>query len=1026
MDEPHPVPPALPAQLVLDASLRIRDGNVAAAALAGRSAGTLVGALPWEALPFGDRATWQEMLAQARGGSESVECAVEHRHTADGYTLRAHQIGDLLIVSLHVTAHAQAAHTPAAHTQAARLTSPSQDERLQRVLAASGATAFDLDLLTSDSYLDSRFGSIFGYADGQAPADWTAYVAHYNADDLAAMRQEAERAMREGSSYECESRITRVDGSEGWVRVSADVQVDANGTPCRSTGTVTDITREKESAAALSEMQRLLNAAQRLAGVGSWSWNVRTGAVTWSEEMFRLQGYDPATVTPSFELVLATAVNDEHRADFMGKVQSALAGSAGYDFEMPMRRTDGEIRLFRARAEIERDASGQPTLMTGTAEDITERRRAEEAFRHSEQELFRAQRMARVGSFTRSMSSGLTSWSPMTRELLEFSADMEPSLDSAMSRLSASDAARYRALVQRAIDSGEPYEMEASTRLPSGRVAVLRLTGEVDRDAQGQAISVHGLLADVTAQREQEQALRISEERFRTVWESSPIGLRLSDARGVTLYVNPRALQMFECTLDEFMSESWRDRLHPDDRARVAAEGRDAVLRQREKKVEYRLLLSDNRVRYLRATVVSVHASDGQFAGHVGALEDRTDEVESALAKERMEQQMHQAQKLESLGVLAGGIAHDFNNLLVGVLTNASLALLELSAEQPAYGIVRDIERAAQRAADLTRQLLAYSGKGRFIVEAVSLSELAVEMTQLLRTVVSKHARLQLDVRHDLPLVHADATQLRQVVMNLITNASDSLGESAGEILLRTRVAHIEDAATNAVMFGGPLSPGPYVLLEVADTGGGMDADTVHRIFDPFFTTKFTGRGLGLAATLGIVRGHDGAVGVRSQPGAGTTVSLYFPIAQAARREPERSRNATPPGHGAILVVDDDDGVRAVARSLLQRQGFDVLLAANGVEGLEQFSEHRSEIRAILLDLTMPVMGGEETLKQLRQVDPDVRVILMSGYSDLDVEGAFVGAGLSGFLQKPFRADDVYHALEVALVRTPLHPEDSR
>ncbi len=773
--------------------------------------------------------------------------------------------------------------------------------------------------------------------------------------------------------------------------------------------------RERADADALLESERQLTTAQRLAGVGSWSWNIQTNEVFWSQEMFRVQGYDPATVKPSFELVLALAVDDEARAFFWDTVQRALGGTDAFDFEKPMRRADGAIRLLHTRGEVERDASGAPVRMTGTAEDVTERRHVETSLRQAEKELYRAQRMARIGSFVRSASTGQLWWSPMTRAILEVPDNQEPSLELALSRFPQGDAARYLAMTARAVETGEPYELEAETVMPSGRQVIVRISGEVDRDATGRAVTVHGLLADITHQREQERALRESEERFRTLWEASPVGIRMTDANGVSLYANPRLLEMFDCSFDDFRTDRWRERIHPDDRQRVAAEGRDSILNVRDKRVEYRIVRRDGRVTYMRATIAVIRRHDGVFAGHVGALEDLTEETEARLEKERLERQMHQAQKLESLGVLAGGIAHDFNNLLVGVLTNASMALMDLTPESPAYDTVRDIERAAQRAADLTRQLLAYSGKGRFIIEPLSLSELAVEMTQLLRTVVSKRASLQLDLQHDLPLVRGDATQLRQVVMNLITNASDSLGEKNGEILLRTYMTEVTSSALGMGMFGGPLRPGSYIVLEVADTGSGMDDDTLQRIFDPFYTTKFTGRGLGLAATIGIVRGHDGAIAVTSTVGKGTSFSLYFPVGGGVRREVPASTAPALVGYGSILVVDDDDGVRAVARSLLQRQGFNVVLAVNGKEAVELFAQHRDEVRVILLDLTMPVMSGDEALQRLRAHDPTVRIILMSGYSDVDVEGTFAGAGLSGFLQKPFRAEDVYRALAAAL-----------
>ncbi len=890
-----------------------------------------------------------------------------------------------------------------------------RDAQIRRVLRATGAAAFDLDLQRELMHTVGNFGSFFGYAAHETPTAWSDFERHFDPDDRRAVQLAAMESLRTGRPYVCDCRTVGADGTRRLLRVHGDVQGDAQGRPLRSTGLILDVTAEGDVAIALRESERQLNTAQRIAGLGSWSWNIGTNTVDWSPEMYRIQGFDPAVTSPSFELVLSLAVDDARRAEFTQRLQRALDGEDAYDFEIPIRRADGALRLLHSRGAVERDVDGQAVRMTGTAEDITERRHAEESLRLAQRELYRAQRMARIGSFVRSIDTGVVWWTPTTRAILEIPDDVEASLELALSRFPKSEADRYVALMTRSLESGEPYELESETLMPSGRRVTVRLVGEVERDEDGRNVSVHGLLADLTAQKAQERALRESEERFRIMWEASPVGIRLTDAAGRSLYANPRMLEMFDCTWDDFANERWRAHIHPEDRERVAMEGRDSVVNVRDKRVDYRVVRPDGRVRYVRATVAVLRAPDGSFAGHVGALEDLTDETEARQEKERLEQQMQQAQKLESLGVLAGGIAHDFNNLLVGVLTNANMALMDLPPDSPVYETVSDIERAAQRAADLTRQLLAYSGKGRLLIEPLSLSELAVEMTQLLRTVVSKRASLHLELQHDLPLVRGDATQLRQVVMNLITNASDSLGDGDGNILLRTRLEEIGADTPAMILFGGPLAPGAHVVLEVADTGAGMDEDTVRKIFDPFFTTKFTGRGLGLAATIGILRGHHGAVAVRSAPGRGTTFSLYFPVTSVVRSAAVRGMPSEVTGHGSILVVDDDDGVRAVARSLLQRQGFQVLSATNGREALEMYAEHRDQVRAILLDLTMPIMGGEETLRRLRAADPLVRVVIMSGYSDVDVEGTFSGAGLSGFLQKPFRADDVYRALAVAL-----------
>jgi two-component system, cell cycle sensor histidine kinase and response regulator CckA len=394
----------------------------------------------------------------------------------------------------------------------------------------------------------------------------------------------------------------------------------------------------------------------------------------------------------------------------------------------------------------------------------------------------------------------------------------------------------------------------------------------------------------------------------------------------------------------------------------------------------------------------------------VGTVRDVTDDLREDEERAQLEFQMQQAQKLESLGVLAGGIAHDFNNLLVGILGNASLALLDLATDSPVRQSVAEIEHAAQRAAELTRQLLAYAGKGRFVVEAVDCSQIVREMTALLRTAVSRNAHVTLQLPDDLPPVEADVTQLRQVVMNLITNASDALPEHGGNIHIETGHVTIDAEFLATCVPGSDATPGSYVFVEVRDNGRGMDELVRSRIFDPFFTTKFTGRGLGLAATLGIVRGHRGAIQVHTKPGDGTSIRLLFPCATGSvpHAPPVSGMRATAwTASGEVLVVDDEPSVRTVARALLRRRGFTVSEAAGGREAIALVSEDPTRFRLVLLDLTMPDMDGEATLNEFRRVAPLLKVILMSGYNEQEVTRKFVGRGMAAFLQKPFRAEDL-------------------
>jgi PAS domain S-box-containing protein len=366
-------------------------------------------------------------------------------------------------------------------------------------------------------------------------------------------------------------------------------------------------------------------------------------------------------------------------------------------------------------------------------------------------------------------------------------------------------------------------------------------------------------------------------------------------------------------------------------------------------------------------------------------------------------------QKLESLGVLAGGIAHDFNNLLLGVLGHAGLARMELATDSPVHSRLEQIELTAQRAAELTNQMLAYSGKGRFVVQPVDLSTLVQEMTHLLHTVISKKAQLRFDFAPGLPAVNVDASQIRQVVMNLITNASDALGDENGTITIRTGLVRADATYLADTYVNTRLPSGPYVFVEVADSGCGMDAATRARIFDPFYTTKFTGRGLGLAAVLGIVRGHHGAIKLYSEPKLGTIFKVLLPAAaqpvQTADK-PAPVRDTWQSSGGVVLVVDDEEGVRIVAQGVLERCGFDVIEACDGREGVDVFREHASEIRAVLLDMTMPRMNGVEALREIRRIRRDVPVILSSGYSEEDAADHFQFGeqDLAGFIQKPYAA----------------------
>ena len=408
----------------------------------------------------------------------------------------------------------------------------------------------------------------------------------------------------------------------------------------------------------------------------------------------------------------------------------------------------------------------------------------------------------------------------------------------------------------------------------------------------------------------------------------------------------------------------------------------------------------------------------------VGLGLDITDRRRAEEEKLALERQVQHAQKLESLGVLAGGIAHDFNNLLMAILGNADLALDGLSPMSPARENIQEIERASKRAAELARQMLAYSGKGRFVVESIDARELLEEIAHLLEVSISKKTVLKFNFADNLPTFEGDVTQIRQVVMNMITNAAEAIGDRSGVIALSTGAMECDRAyldEVDAVLRAGldePLTEGVYTYFEVADTGCGMDSETVERVFDPFFTTKFTGRGLGMSAVLGIVRGHHGALKVYSEVGRGTTFKVLFPAKEPAAdqigtdRTHGKAETRAWSGVGTVLIADDEETVCAVGKQMLERMGFSVLTAPDGLEALAIFKQHADEIACVLLDLTMPRMDGEEVFREMRRLCPDVRVILCSGYNKQDATQRFAGKGLAGFLQKPFTSSALRKKLE--------------
>ncbi len=519
--------------------------------------------------------------------------------------------------------------------------------------------------------------------------------------------------------------------------------------------------------------------------------------------------------------------------------------------------------------------------------------------------------------------------------------------------------------------------------------------------------------------------LETARARYFDLYDLAPVGYFTLSERGLFLEANltiANLLGVPRRTLQEIPLARF---IFPEDQDTLSQHRRMLYETLAPQSCELRLLRQDGSHFWARveATVAQDDAQEAPV--YRAVVSDLT--AQKRAEEERIEMDRHMralhSQRLESLGVLAGGIAHDFNNLLMGVLGHADLALLDLPATSPLREHLSHIKTTAVRLGEIAKQMLAYSGKGRFIIEPLSLCALVGDMTDLLRVSLPKKVILKLDLSPDLAAIEADCSQIRQVVMNLITNAAEAIGEGGGLVTVRTGVVAADGGYFARFQCGQELPAGDYAYLEVSDTGCGMTREVQEKMFDPFFTMKGTGRGLGLAAAQGIVTGHKGAIQVHSEPGKGTTFKILLPCSKPSDVAGVRYNPAPEPGpvQGAgelLLVIDDEETVRTMARLMLERAGYAVLAADGGEEALALLREHAKKIRGVLLDLSMPKIDGLETFTEIHRLAPDLPVILCSGYDEQDATSHFIGQGLADFVQKPYDFQTLTSKVSAVMART--------
>jgi PAS domain S-box-containing protein len=802
------------------------------------------------------------------------------------------------------------------------------------------------------------------------------------------------------------------------------------------------VSLQAELADLLAERDRL-DMALSAASIRFWEDDLLSGEMISSRSGFELFGLSPdAGFTRFSEWLSHIHPEDRERVQAQVATERVKASADGYSCEYRVVLPNEEIRWLQSHGRVIHDDAGNATRIVGVSRDISEHVEIVMALRESDQRFRELAESVREVFWMHDVREGMQLlyvsppyehvWGRRLEDVYKNPGDW-------LEAIHPDDRKRVTTIFGEAVEAEKDYDAEFRIVRPDGSIRWIHDRGRPIRDESGSMYRYAGLAEDVTDKRAIEEELRQhrerletlvadrtselqrrneelrqSESRLQALFEGIDDVIFVHDEDGRILDCNSAACRRLRYSREELLAMRTCDVDSPS-----FAQGFEARLAQQRDHGNHRCegVHIDKEGNEIPVDIMTTVIDFKGQSAVLAVVRDVTEIKKAEHDRRNLEQQMQHTQKLESLGILAGGIAHDFNNLLLGVLGNAELALDNIVPDSPAYEDIKGIEQAAKKAAELCRQMLAYAGKGRFVVEPVDLNTAINDIVGLLETSVSKKVLLRYQLAEGLPPIVADAAQLTQILMNLVSNASDAIGEESGTVTVTTDSMHCTRDYLQTTYADTELKEGLCVTLEVSDSGGGMEDETRQRIFDPFFTTKFAGRGLGLAAVLGIVRSHNGAIRVYSEPGKGSSFKLLFPASdESAQRR--SGRTVTASGlctDGTLLLVDDDETVLGVTRRALERIGFNVATCSDGVEAVDYYRENAAEITCTILDLTMPRMGGEQAFREIRRIDPEAKVILSSGYNEQDVSSHTATRGLAGFIQKPYVRDRLVEVLTSVL-----------
>jgi PAS domain S-box-containing protein len=883
---------------------------------------------------------------------------------------------------------------------------PQDRDVLLRLAFWAGNIGFwNWDLLTNDVYLSPIWKSQLGYEEHELPNAFSTWEKLLHPDDFAASWSAINGAKADpNKAYEITFRLMHKDGSYRTILSRGKVYRDQAGIPQRIMGCHVDITQQKLIEDQLRQSETRLHLTLQSVGMGTWEWNLVTNMVNWDEKLRDLFGYPH-----DYQVTLSSFFDRLHPDDaerIRNELNAVIASNGALHIEFRIVLPDGRVRWMLGDGCILLDkVSKKPIRMIGINYDITENKNAllslQEAHEFNKQIIEFAQ-------------EGIVVYDEELRYLV-WNRYMEK-----ISDRTAADVLGKRTLdiFPFLKDSGI---VEMLQRALAGDVVLGEDTQFTDprdnsihwttarygplRNAQGNIIGVVATIRDITERKRTEERVSANKQRMELVLEQIPSILWTTDLDLVFTSSTGSGLKSLALLPDSVVGQKLTEYLQTSDPADPTIHAHLQAVKGHS--VSYDVEFQG---RFFHVFIVPLRGTHSELIGTIGLALDISENRRREQEQRELELRVQQAQKLESLEVLAGGIAHDFNNLLTGMLGYASLAILELPTESPVVGMLQEIEKAAQRAAELSRQMLAYSGKGRFVIESIHLDQLVIEMVSLLKTLVSTKAQLQVDAEP--AVIEGDATQIRQIVMNLITNAADAIVQG-GRIAVRTGVRHFSKRSLKSDVMQSDLEEGSHAYLEVEDNGSGISPEVRKKIFDPFFTTKFTGRGLGLASVRGIVRGHRGIIQVDQIYPQGTLFRVILPLKNGTSGSALASPTATTTASskGCILVVEDDPSVLEFVKIALQQSGYQVLSCTDARRAIDTIANANSTISAILIDFTMPNLNGVQLSQHIRTVYPQLPILLMSGYAEEEISSQLGDLQLNGFIQKPFKPADLLSKL---------------